>query len=136
MRRILLVKQDVERVGFAETGSRASTEPPSTGSLGPTGFDPARVFSAMRRYLREARQEGVIPVAWHISEPLAKDLALDGARPAKLLDLRVIIHDEWSWGWMMTAKRHSFDFDSGAFFWTPRCDSDGSGEAGKTRSVA
>lgn len=36
-----------------ETGSRASTEPPSSGSLGPTGFDPARVAARLSPAERE-----------------------------------------------------------------------------------
>lgn len=41
-----------------ETGSRASTEPPSSGSLGPTGFDPAR-FAILIRTVGERRAVGV-----------------------------------------------------------------------------
>ncbi len=36
------MEEDFGRVGCAETGSRASTEPQSSQGLGPSGFDPAR----------------------------------------------------------------------------------------------
>lgn len=111
-------------------GSQAT--PGAATASPPNGFDPSRVVLAMRRYLSEARKEGVVPVAWHLSEAVAQGLSSDSARPATLLGLKICIHDEWSWGWMMTAKRHHYDFDSGAAFWNPRCDSDRSGEAGET----
>lgn len=37
----MMEQEDIGRVPAAP-GSRASTEPPSTGSLGPSGFDPSR----------------------------------------------------------------------------------------------
>jgi hypothetical protein len=49
------VTKDNGRVGSAETGSRASTEPQSSQGLGPAGFDPAReraVVLAARRYMQ------------------------------------------------------------------------------------
>lgn len=61
----------------------------------------ADYLAKMSEYLELARAEGEVPHHWAISPNALEQISGNGVRRQHVLGLPIIVHDEWSWGWML-----------------------------------